>query len=48
MDVQGVPIPDRVRYRNKGTQSGTGMLRYRSETQNADAGGIDLDADAQL
>ncbi len=43
-------MPEPVRYRNKGTQSGTGMLRYRTEIQvpEADAGGIDLDADAQL
>jgi hypothetical protein len=39
------------RYRNKGTQSGTGILRYRNELfecQNTDACGIGLDADAQL
>jgi hypothetical protein len=37
--------------RNRGTQSGTGMIRYQTEIQdagNADAGGIDLDTDAQL
>jgi hypothetical protein len=34
-------------YWNKGTQSGTGMLRYRSEMmgrRNADAGGFGFDA----
>ncbi len=42
-------MPEPVRSRNKGTQSGTGMLRYRTEIQ--DAGmptGIALDANAQL
>jgi hypothetical protein len=28
-------LPEPVRYRNKGTQSGTGMLRYRTEIQDA-------------
>jgi hypothetical protein len=37
-----------ARYRNKETQSGTGMLRYRTKLMNADAGDIGLDADAQL
>jgi hypothetical protein len=44
-------MPEAVRYRNKGTQSGAGMLRYRTKIctgcRNADACGIDLDADAQ-
>jgi hypothetical protein len=45
-----MPMPDPVLYRNKGTQCGTEMLRYRTNTgcQNADVGGIDLDVDAQL
>ncbi len=30
-----IPMPEPVRYRNKGTQSGTGMLRYRTEIQDA-------------
>jgi hypothetical protein len=38
-------VAEAVRYRNKGTQSGTGMLRYQTEIQDA---GIDLNADAQL
>jgi hypothetical protein len=29
------PIPEPVRYRKKGTQSGTGMLWYRTEIQDA-------------
>jgi len=28
-------MPEPFRYRNKGTQSGTGMLRYRTEMQDA-------------
>jgi hypothetical protein len=28
-------MPEPVRYRNKGTHSGTGMLRYRTEIQDA-------------
>jgi hypothetical protein len=43
-------VPDeqlcRCRNRNKGIQYGTGMLRYWTEIP--DAGGIGLDADAQL
>ena len=35
-----------VQYQNKGTQSSTGMLPYR--TERPDAGGIGLDAYAQL
>jgi hypothetical protein len=38
-------------YRNKGTQSNTGMFRYRIEMggcRNTNAGGISFDADAQL
>ena len=36
-----------VQYPIKGTQSGNGMLQYWTEIcWNADAGGIDLDADA--
>ncbi len=30
-----MPIPEQVRYRNKGTQFGTGMFRYRTERQDA-------------
>ena len=41
-----MPIPEPVWYQNIGNQSGTGMLRYRTEIQ--DAGSIDLVADAQL
>ncbi len=38
------------RYRNKSTYSGTGMLRtgLSAGCRNTDAGGIDIDADAQL
>ncbi len=49
-----LPMPEPVRYRNKGTQSGTGMIRYRNDpvpdwdTGCRNVGGIDLDADAQL
>ncbi len=57
MDLFYMPECRTVRYRNeqhwdKGTQSGTGMFPYRTEIQdagrNADTGGIDIDADAQL
>jgi hypothetical protein len=44
-------MPEPVRCQDKGTQFITGMLRYRTEIQDAaitDAGGINLDADAQL
>jgi hypothetical protein len=44
-------MPGPVQYQEKRAQSGTGMSRYRTEirdARNADAGGIDLDADAQL
>ncbi len=34
---QTIPMSEPVRYQNKWTQSGTGMLRYRSEIQDADA-----------
>ncbi len=40
------PMPEPVLYRNKGTQSSTGMLWYR--TVRPDAGSIGLDADAQF
>ncbi len=30
-----IPMPEPVRYRNKATQSGTGILRYRTEIQDA-------------
>ncbi len=32
---QRIPMPEPVRFWNKGTQSGAGMLRYRSEIQDA-------------
>jgi hypothetical protein len=44
-DARTSPVP------NKGTQFITGMLRHRTEIQDAaiiDAGGINLDADSQL
>jgi len=41
-----MPMPEPVRYRNKGIQYGTEMLRYRTDIP--DAGGIGLNADAQL
>jgi hypothetical protein len=41
-----MPMPEQVQYRNEGTQSSAGMLRDRTEIQ--DAGGINLDNDAQL
>jgi len=41
-----MPMSEAVRYRKKGIRSGTGMLRSRTEI--LDAGGIGLDADAQL
>jgi hypothetical protein len=44
-------MPEPVWYRNKETQSGTGMLRYWTEIKDAGipyAGGIHLDNDAQL
>ncbi len=46
----GLSAIQSVRYWNKGTQSGTGMLQNRTEIwcRNADAGGIVFDADAQL
>jgi hypothetical protein len=48
-----MPMPGAVQYQNKGAQSVTGMLRYRTEKpdagcRNADACGIGLDADIQL
>jgi hypothetical protein len=30
-ELNRMPIPEPVRYQNKGTQSDTGMLRYRTE-----------------
>jgi hypothetical protein len=41
-----MPMPELVRYLYKGIQYSTGTLRYRTEIP--DAGGIILDADAQL
>jgi len=41
-----MPMPKPVRHQNNGSQSGTGTLLYQTEIR--DAGGIDLDADAQL
>jgi hypothetical protein len=44
-------MPETFRYRNKGTQSGTGMLLYRTEIQDAGMpmpAASTLDADAQL
>jgi hypothetical protein len=40
-------LPEPVQYRKTLTQFGTGMLRYRTEIPDADAGGICLDAGAQ-
>ncbi len=31
LQLNRMPIPEPVRYQNKGTQSSTGMLRYRNE-----------------
>jgi hypothetical protein len=33
--MKEMPMPEPVRYRNKGTQFGTGMLRYRTERLDA-------------
>jgi hypothetical protein len=41
-----MPMPEPVRYRNKGTQSGAGILRYWTEIPDAVAVAIGLDADA--
>ncbi len=30
-----MPMPELAQYRNKRTQSGTGMLQYRAKTQDA-------------
>jgi hypothetical protein len=43
-----MPMPEPVRYRNKGTQSGAGILRYWTEIPDAVAVAIGLGADAQL
>ncbi len=46
-----MPMLDPVQYQYKETKSGTGMVRYCTGMMDAearDAGGIGIDADAQL